>query len=403
MSWLLILIVVFVLIGGGWWGWPLLAGILGASGVTDKSGALESIARLMRDYDITPAEVEAVFHAPAASRPEPARRGRGDIAKTLFIYLGAIFILAGISTYIGTFWMSMGSVMRVAVTLGVGYILLIVLLSALHENKFPKLILPLALASVFVMTGGWFVLIHEVFPRGENWRVAVLFVFGVMALQQGALFGKYRLTVLAFTALFFVYGFMQVGLDLLDVPTAYIAIVLGASLFLVATALEDTPYRVLAAPALLIGICWMNGGLFDRIAMAASANWASLLIGMSVMSAAYGLQKAGGLHQAGRYSGLTGLGYFIGSIMAYSGLFDLMHNTPFELGYLAVTALMLYACVVLQSRALLFTTVIAMLGFIGFYTAKHFANSLGWPVTLVLTGVAFLGVGTIAIKVRRHI
>lgn len=397
MSWLLILVAIFVLIGGGWWGWQLLAGILGATGVTDKSSALESIARLMRNYDITPAEVEAAFHAPASSSPEPAQRSRGDIAKTLFIYLGAIFILAGISTYIGTFWVSMGGVTRVAVTLGVGYILLIVLLSALHENKYPRLILPLALASVFVMTGGWFVLVHEVFPRGENWRAAVLFVFGVLALQQGTLFGKYRLTVLAFTALFFVYGFMQVGLDLLDVPTAYIAIVLGASLFLVSTALEEMPYRVLAAPALLIGICWMNGGLFDRIAMATSANWASLLVGMSVISAAYGLQKAG------RYSGLTGLGYFIGSIMAYSGLFDLVHNTPFELGYLAVTALMLYACVVLQSRALLFTTVIAMLGFIGFYTAKHFANSLGWPVTLVLMGVAFLGVGTIAIKVRRHI
>ncbi|MDD5299646.1 MAG: DUF2157 domain-containing protein [Gallionella sp.] len=396
MMWLLALIVIFVLIGGGWWGWPLLAGILGASSVTDKASALANIAQLMRNYAITPAEVEAAFHMPAALRPEPARRSRGDIAKTLFIYLGAIFILAGISTYIGTFWVSMGSVMRVLVTLGVGYILLIVLVSALYENKYPKLILPLALASAFVMTGGWFVLIHEVFPHGENWRAAVLFVFGVMALHQGALFGKYRLTVLAFTTLFFVYGFMQVGLDLLDVPFAYIAIVLGASLFLVASALESTPHRVLAAPALLIAICWLNGGLFDRIAMVASANWANLLTGLSAMSAAYGLQKAG------RHSGLAGLGYFVGSIMAYSGLFDLVHNTPVELAYLAVTASMLYACVVLQSRALLFTTVIAMLGFIGFYTAKHFANSLGWPVTLVLMGVAFLGVGTIALKVRRQ-
>lgn len=394
---LLLLIVIVVLIGGGWWGWPLLAGALGATGVTDKSSALESIAQLMRNYDITPAEVDAAFQAPAADRAVPAGRSRGDIAKTLFIYLGVIFILAGIGTYIGTFWQSMGSVMRIFMTLGVGYILLIVLLSALYEKKYPKLILPLALASVFIMTGGWFVLIHEVFPHGDNWRVAVLSVFGVMALQQGALFGKYRLTVLAFTALFFVYGFMQVGLDLLDVPTAYIAIVLGASLFLVATALEDTPYRVLAAPALLIGLCWMNSGLFDRIAMATDTNWASLLIGLSVMSAAYGLQ------QAKRYAGLTGLGYFIGAIMAYSGLFDLVHNTALELGYLAVTAGMLYVCVVLQSRALLFTTVLAMLGFIGFYTAKHFANSLGWPITLVLMGVAFLGVGTIAIRVRRQI
>lgn len=402
MIWLLVLIVILVLIGGGLWGWPLAAGILGASGATDKTSALESIARLMRNYGITPAEVEAAFHAPAASRMEPARRSKGDIAKTLLAYLGAIFILAGISTYIGTFWESMGSVMRVVVTLGVGYILLIVLVSALHENKYPKkkftgLILPLALASVFMMTGGWFVLVHEVFPRGDNWRAAALFVFGVMALHQGALLGKYRLTVLAFTALFFVYGFMQMGLDLLGVPIAYIAIILGASLFLVATALEDTSHRLLAEPALLIGTCWMNGGLFDRIAMATSANWASLITGVCVIFAAYGL------HKAGRYSRLTGLGYFIGSVMAYSGLFDLVHNTPVELLYLAVTASMLYACVVLQSRALLFTTVIAMLGFIGFYTAKHFANSLGWPVTLVLIGVAFLGVGTIAIKVRRHI
>ncbi len=397
MIWLLLLIVVLVLIGGGMWGWPLLAGMLGLSSVKDKPSALANIAELMRSYDITPAEVDAAFHAPAASQAVPTRRSRGDIAKTLFIYLGAIFILAGISAYIGMFWESMGSAMRIFVTLGVGYTLLIVLVSALHEKKYPRLVLPLTLATVFMMTGGWFVLIHEVYPHGDNWRAAVLFVFGVMAVHQGALFGKYRLTVLAFTALFFVYGFMQVGLELLGVPIAYIAIVLGASLFLVGTALEKTPQRILAEPALLIGTCWLNAGLFERIAVSTSANWASLIIGVCVMFTAYGLQKAG------RYSRLTGLGYFIGSIMVYSGLFDLVHNTAVELLYLAVTAAMLYACVVLQSRALLFTTVIAMLGFIGFYTAKYFADSLGWPITLVLMGVAFLGVGTIAIKVRRKI
>jgi hypothetical protein len=397
MIWLLILVVVLLLAGGGWWGWPLLAGILGASGVTDKSGALEHIAQLMRDHDITPAEVEAAFHAPAASRSAAVQRGPRDIARTLFTYLGAIFILAGVSAYVGTFWQSMGSAMRVFMTLGVGYILLIVLLSALHEKRYPRLILPLALASVLVMTGGWFVLIHEVYPHGDNWRAAALFVFGVMALHQGVLLARYRITVLAFTTLFFVYGFMQVGLDLLGVPFAYIAIVLGASLFLVGAALESMPYRMLAEPALLIGTVWMDSGLFDRIAVATSSDWAGLLTGLCVMSAAYGL------HRAGRYARLAGAGYLVGSIMAYSGLFDLMHDTSFELGYLAVTAAMLYACVVLQSRALLFTTVIAMLGFIAFYTAKHFANSLGWPVTLVLTGVAFLAVGSIAIRLKRRI
>lgn len=394
---LLILIVILLLIGGGIWGWPLVAGILGLSTVTDKSGALKHISQLMKTYEITLAEVETALNTPAFTSSASTGRSKSDIAKTLFTYLGAIFILAGISTYIGMFWNSMGSAMRVFVTLGVGYILLIVLVSALHEKKFPRLILPLTIACVVMMTSGWFVLIHEVFPHGDNWRAATLFVFGMMTLHQGILLGKYKLTVLAFTALFFVYGFMHVGLDMLGVPITYIAIVLGASLFLVGVALEKTSQRVLAEPALLIGICWLNGGLFDQMALFTSANWASLITGVCVMLTAYGLQKEG------RYHRLAGLSYLVGSIIFYSGLFDLVQDTPVELLYLAVTAAVLYACVVLQSRALLLTTVIAMLAFIGYFSAEHFANSLGWPVTLVLIGIAFLGVGTIAIKVKRRI
>jgi hypothetical protein len=394
---LLILIVILLLIGGGIWGWPLVAGVLGLSTVTDKPGALKYISQMMKTYEITLAEVEIELNTPAAAGAKTIGRSKSDIAKTLFIYLGAIFILAGIGTYVGMFWDSMGSVMRVFVTLGVGYILLIILVSALHEEKFPRLILPLTIACVFMMTSGWFVFIHEVFPHGDNWRAAVLFVFGMMALHQGVLFGKYRLTVLAFTALFFIYGFMHVGLDMLGIPITYIAIVLGASVFLVGVALDKSSHRVLAEPSLLIGICWLNGGFFDKMALFTSANWASLVTGVCVMLTAYGLQQEGRSHR------LTGLSYLIGSIIFYSGLFDLVQDTPVELLYLAVTAALLYACVVLQSRTLLMTTVIAMLAFIGYFSAEHFANSLGWPVTLVLIGVAFLGVGTIAMKIKRRI
>jgi hypothetical protein len=394
---LLILIVILLLIGGGIWGWPLVAGVLGLSTVTDKPGALKYISQMMKTYEITLAEVEIELNTPAAAGAKTIGRSKSDIAKTLFIYLGAIFILAGIGTYVGMFWDSMGSVMRVFVTLGVGYILLIILVSALHEEKFPRLILPLTIACVFMMTSGWFVFIHEVFPHGDNWRAAVLFVFGMMALHQGVLFGKYRLTVLAFTALFFIYGFMHVGLDMLGIPITYIAIVLGASVFLVGVALDKSSHRVLAEPSLLIGICWLNGGFFDQMALFTSANWASLVTGVCVMLTAYGLQQEGRSHR------LTGLSYLIGSIIFYSGLFDLVQDTPVELLYLAVTAALLYACVVLQSRTLLMTTVIAMLAFIGYFSAEHFANSLGWPVTLVLIGVAFLGVGTIAMKIKRRI
>lgn len=395
MIWLLLLIIVFVVVGGGVWGWPLVAGVLGATSIKDKPGALNYIVQLMHTWDINPAEVEAAFHAPVPDEAD-ASRGKGNVVKTLFIYLGAIFILAGIGTYVANFWGSMGSAMRVLVTLGVGYVMFIVLVSALYEGKYPRIILPLALASVFAMTSGWFVLIHEVFPHGDNWRAATLTVFGVMAVHQGVLFARYQLTVLAFTSLFFVYGFMHVGLDMIDVPVAFIAIFLGISLYLVASALEKTPHRVLAEPGLFIASCWLYAGLFDRIAIASSVDWACLIIGVCVLCTAYGFQKAQW------YARLAGFGYFIGSVIAYGALFDMVRDTSFELAYLGVTASMLYASVVLQSRALLFTTVIAMLGFIGYFTARYFADSLGWPITLVLMGVAFLGVGTIAINAKRR-
>lgn len=395
---LLIIIVILLLLGGGIWGWPLVAGALGLSSVTDKAGALRHIVQLMNTYDITLSDIRIAEDEAAMASTTTSKRSKGDIAKTLFAYLGAIFIFAGVATYVSTFWDSMGSVMRILVTLGIGYVLLVVLVSALHENKFPKLILPLTLACVFMMSGGWFVFIHELFPQGNDWRVAALFVFGVMTLHQGALFARYRRTVLLFTALCFTYSFMDVGFDLLGFLFGWTAVILGASLFLVGTALEKTAHhRSLAEPALLVGLCWMNSGLFDRLAAFSSANWASVITGLCICLAAYGM------HKAQRHPRLIALGYFFGSLMAYAGLFDLVQESPVELLFLAVTASVLYICVVLQSRALLFTTVIAMLSFIGYFTGKHFAHSLGWPVTLVLIGVAFLGVGAIAIRVKKNI
>ncbi len=396
-SLLLLVLLLLAVVGGGAWGWPAVAALFGVRGVNDKAGALTKIAELMRTYDISPAEVAVVFRDPSLRPAVPAPRSSGEVARTLFIYLGAIFILAGIGTYIGMFWDRMGSVMRIVVTLGVGYALLIVLISALHERKkFPKLILPLTLAAAAMLTGGWFVFIHEMFPRGDNWRLAALSVFGVMAVHQGLLFARYAQTVLAFTALVFVYGFLAVGLDLLDVAAGLSACILGASLFLVATRLETSRHASLAEVAYLIGVGWLSTGIFDRVALASHPHWAALITGVCLMSTAYGL------HQAGRQLRLPGLGYLIGSALAYAGLFDLVQGTPVELLYFAVMAAMLYACVHLQSRALLLTTVLAMLGYIGWFTAQHFVDSLGWPISLVLMGVAFMGVSALAMRVKRR-
>jgi len=121
---------------------------------------------------------------------------------------------------------------------GVAIILLIVLLSALYENKYPKLILPLALASY--RDDRWLV---RADPRGVPARRELACrsccSYSRDGLQQGALFGKYRLTVLAFTALFLFTDSCR-SASTCSTSRSLTCHCPGASLFLVATALEDT-------------------------------------------------------------------------------------------------------------------------------------------------------------------
>src|SRR5262249_36107451 len=94
--------------------------------------------------------------------------------------------------------------------------------------------------------------------------------------------------------------------------------------------------------------------------------------------------------------------FLLGSVLCYAGLFDEVRHTPFELLYLAVSVAMIYGSALLQSRALLITSALAMLGFIGYFTTEHFLHSVGWPVALILMGVALLAVGTLTIRVKRR-
>ena len=351
----------------------------------------------MQTHGITVNEVETALNTPFSNNSTRVNRGNGDIAKTLFSYLGAIFILAGLGTYIAMFWDSMGSTMRITATLGVSYILFIVLISALFEKKFPRAIFPLTTASVFMMLVGWLVLFNELFPSSNEWKEATLVTCGAIAVHWGALFGKFQRTFFAVIAFVFAYGFMQIVLDMLGIKHQYVAIILGSSLYLMGTTLIEKQKPLVAEFSLLSGAIWFNQGLFNLIADTISPQWASLFVGVSFMLTAYGL------HLENRYQWLVGLGYLAGSAMFYTGLFALVQYSSIELIYFAVSASMLYACVVLQSKSLLVTTVLAMLSYIGYFSATHFLDSLGWPITLVVIGIAFLGVGTLAIKLKKQI
>jgi len=372
------------------------AGVIGTwiASRGSRADVIANIARTMISQDITLTEIEAALNEEKTEQSKPENNKRGDVLRTLFSWLGGVLIFAGISVYIGMFWNSMGGTMHVLLTLGVGFMLYGLLLAALAENKYPKLILPLTILQAAFQTSGWLVAISEIFPPSGDVRKALLAVFFVMAVQQSLTFLRHRLTILAFLALTFAYGFLEVSLDMVGFSQRTIALLLGASLITISGELEKTAQRSLSAIGFLVGAFWFNGGLFLLISEHASTETSALITGISGFALSYGLQLSK------RHPGLVASGYFLSSILIYSGVFELVRHSSLELLFPAVAVGMLYTCTLLRSRALLFTSVISILGFIGYYTDEHFANAVGWPIALVIMGAAFLGIGILTLKVK---
>jgi hypothetical protein len=53
-----------------------------------------------------------------------------------------------------------------------------------------------------------------------------------------------------------------------------------------------------------------------------------------------------------------------------------------------------------RSRVLLGVGTLAMLIYIGYYTAEHFANTLGWPIALVFIGIALIALSSLAVRLN---
>ena len=55
-----------------------------------------------------------------------------------------------------------------------------------------------------------------------------------------------------------------------------------------------------------------------------------------------------------------------------------------------------------RSRTLLFVSTVAILAYISYFTNEHFQDSLGWPLVLILLGLVFIALSTIAMRISRR-
>lgn len=304
-----------------------------------KQDALKNIVSLATEHQLTIKDIQKAFDDDVKLKTGT----QSSIMQRLFSYLGGIFIFAGIGVFTHMYWGDMNTAARLLITLGAGFVAYLLALNFLKEKRFAQAVTPLFLIAAFLEPTGLFVLLDE-FSTGKNVHHGLLFVSGVMLIQQGGSFLALNRTVLAFTSLFFLSMFNTTILDMLE----------------------------------------LDGDLI------------SLVIGISILITAYRLSLS-------KHHALSPFAYFAGSICALCGAFELIENSSIEILYLGITSGFIYLSTAVHSRTLLFISCIAMLWYIGDFSAEHFANSIGWPLTLIVFGFIMLGIGSFAFKLSKQI
>lgn len=99
---------------------------------------------------------------------------------------------------------------------------------------------------------------------------------------------------------------------------------------------------------------------------------------------------------------LVGVLYFFGSAgflaAAFSQVFD---SLLWQLIYFLVVIGGLFLSVYINSRSVLAVSTIFLLAHISYITSEYFADSIGWPVSLVILGFVFIGLGYGSVTIGR--
>ena len=304
--------------------------------MSQKEEALQDIVALAKHHQIT---LEEIAHALTTAPVLVSKPSSGTLSKLLG-YIGGIFVFAGIGVFISMYWDDFGSAARVIVTLGVGLVAFLMGLACLYDKRYERAATPLFLISSFLQPTGIIVMLQE-YSSGGDARHGILLMAAYMLIQQSATFWTKSRTVLAFSGTFFGMIFFGYLFDIWDFKEKTIGIIIGASLLCIAYALNRS-----------------------------------------------------------KHSAIAPFWYFVGAFILLWAVFETVQNTPFELLYLGLCALIIFLSTYVRSRTLLLVGTLAMLVYIGYFTAEHFANTVGWPIALVIIGIALIGMSALAIRLN---
>ena len=302
--------------------------------MTSRAEALQKIAEIAARHQLQASEIISELNK--AAPLDQAQRSTGILAKIL-ASLGCVFVLAGVAIFIGMQWDQFSSALRVFVTLGVGFAIYLFALTTMTDDRFSSVTTPALLIAALLQPTGIVVMLNE-YSRGGDPEHGLLFMCVVIFLQQFLTFLAKKRTVLLFISLFFgAAGFGMLG-EILDIDPEIVALALGIGLTLISYSIDKTVHQV-----------------------------------------------------------ITPFWYFAGSVFFLYGAFDMLEGSAIEILYFGVAAGFMYLGTTVRSRTLLFSSVIALMAFTGYFFRDSLANAFG----LIIMGFLLIGLSAFAMSLNR--
>lgn len=288
-------------------------------------------------------------------------KGMGEKASHLgmseiLYYLGGLIVFVGIAIFVGERWQTLTSAVKVLATLGAGIVLYVSAILLSQYRSLERATIGLHLAAALLIPGGIFVALDA---------ANISITLGISTLVSLVLFAFYLSTYFMYKKNLFLFLSILFGTGLYFLFTDYL---LGERPIFYNT--DFNLYR-------------------------------GLVVGLAHMFFGYEFSR-----QPNRAPSLVGFLNSIGTIIALGTAFALMgpqadKNIFWELIYPALALGVIFLSIKVKSRAYLVFGTLFLMGYIFKITADYFSDSIGWSLSLVLLGFAFIAIGYLSFTLNK--
>lgn len=325
----------------------------------NKEELLQELSNKINTGEISQDEVFGQFNlvTPTATQVDNEKIKRShhfSITKMLYA-LGAAVVIIGIIIFFAQIWDDLGSLGRIVVTLGLGLLIAAIGSMLLKQKPEDNIGAVFHFIGGVLIPSGVLITLHELgVSFASLWPAAIAF---------GVIFVFYLLLNLA-------HGHSILKLFAIANGTVFMYLLVGAMIkgpnYYIYHELYEDLYAYLTM---------MIGASYLFLAQFFCDKWNKRLLGALC---------------------------FFGSGGFLVAAFSQVLNSPlWQIFYFLILSGGLFLSIYMKSRSILFMSTIFLVAHITRITSEYFADSIGWPISLVILGFVFIGLGYASVTINK--